>query len=363
MASSFLKSLELGIRRGFNRRTGRGVDPAVVDAPRDVVQAGATTKILLLRQDRIGDVLVSVPVVRAIRQRYPQATIDMVLSTNNIAVRDAVEPFVSSILIYRKGLPGLLRLRRELRARRYDVVIDLMDNASSTSALLVESTAAPVSLGIDKENRRVYTHVVPLADRSRVHIVDRISRLLWPFGIDPATVDRRLAFPLTEEDRVGGRHRVRPDDQRRMVFAVNISGSDATRMYPEDKMVAVARYARSRFSSIETVILAAPSHRNEQLRIAEASGCRAIEPTPSFRAWAAVIDACDALLTPDTSTVHLAAAFGKPSVVLYVHDRPDLLPWYPYATPSWPVETTTNAIANIPIDDVQRAVDGCLETL
>jgi ADP-heptose:LPS heptosyltransferase len=335
----------------------------VVTVPDDVLHLAPNARILVLRQDRIGDVLVSIPVLRALRTYRPDAEIHMVLSTNNIAVRDAVEPYVSHIHVYRKGLAGLLRVRRELRKGRYDVVIDLMDNPSSTSAMLVTAANARYAIGIDKENRGVYTHVVPRADRAHVHIVERIARLLMPFGIDPERMDLHLAFPVNDDDIAMAERRVRPDGKRRPIFGMNISGSDITRMYPEDKVIRLARHARTRFTHIETVILAAPSHREMQERIASASGCRAIEPSQSFRSWASVIRVCDAVFTPDTSTVHLAAAFDTPSVVLYVHDRADLMPWYPYGAPSWPVETSTNAIANIPVEDVMAAIESCLETV
>lgn len=355
-----LKPIELWIRGQFNRHAGAQRIPIVVSSPQRAIAVEDPVKILVLRQDRIGDVLVSVPVIRALRTRFPAATIDMVMSPNNITVRDAVDPFINDVIIHQKGLAGLLRTRRILRARRYDVVIDLMDNASSTSGLLVQASRARYAVGIDKENRGIYTHVVPLADRSRVHIVDRIARLLWPFAIDPAATDLRLAFPLSEEDKERASSIMRAPSSSAKIFGVNISGSDVSRMYSEEGMIEIVNYSKHTYPEIETVVMCAPQHREMQERIAAATSTRAIPPTTTFGAWAANIAQLDGFFTPDTSSVHLASAFNVPSVVLFVHDRADLMPWYPYASVCYPVETTTGTIAEIPVRDIIRAVDQLL---
>lgn len=360
MANTLLKSIERAIRRSFNRHIGAQRIPIVVSSPSLAIAVEDPVRILVLRQDRIGDVLISLPVIRALRARFPAATIDMVLSPNNIAVRDAVDPFINDVIIHEKGLAGLLRTRRTLHSRRYDVVMDLMDNASSTSALLIRASRARYAVGIDKENRGIYTHVVPLADRSSVHIVDRIARLLWPFAIDPAAIDLRLAYPLSEEDVARAVSIVRAPSSSSKIFGVNISGSDISRMYSEDGIVQIIDHCLKTYPSIETVVMAAAQHHDIQQRIGQRTGCRVIPPTPSFRAWAANLAQLDAFFTPDTSSVHLAAAFNVPSVVLFVHDRPDLMPWYPYASVCFPVETTTGSIAQIPLRDILGAVDQLL---
>ncbi|HLP27856.1 MAG TPA: glycosyltransferase family 9 protein [Candidatus Didemnitutus sp.] len=355
-----LKPIELWIRRHFNRHIGAQRIPILVSSPQLAIPVEDPVRILVLRQDRIGDVLVSVPVIRALRERFSAATIDMVMSQNNIAVLDAVAPFINDVIVHHKGLPGLLRTQKELRSRRYDVVIDLMDNASSTSALLIRSSRARYAVGIDKENRGVYTHVVPLADRASVHIVDRIARLLWPFAIDPSTIDLHLAFPLRGQDVQDAYATVRAPSSAVKILGVNISGSDVSRMYTEVGIIDIVNHCMTSHTQFETVVMCAAQHQEMQERISRATGARAIPPTASFGAWAANIAQLDAFFTPDTSSVHLAAAFNIPSVVLYVHDRADLMPWYPYDTPCFPVETTTGTIAEIPIRDILRAVDQLL---
>jgi ADP-heptose:LPS heptosyltransferase len=294
----------------------------------------------------------------------PHAQIDMVLSTNNIAVRQAVADQVDHIHVFKKSLLHLVVLRRRLRRQRYDLVIDLMDNASSTSALLISGARATFSIGVDKVNRGVYTHVVPLADQTRVHIVERIARLLWPLGVDLRGEDLRLSFPLTDTQRQHAAS-LMTDPHGRPVLAVNTSGSDVHRMYPEKLMITLLQRVSERWcqegpGAVKLRIISAPMHSDMAHRIGQACGIDVVPPQSSYASFAACIAAADMLLTPDTSAVHAAAAHGVPSVVLFSQDSRGLMPWLPYATPCWPCVTTKGALETIDVDDVRKAVDAMI---
>lgn len=366
MPDTLIKRLELAVRGWYNTRVGRGAEPVVVNAAHEIIRGAHVHRILLLRQDRIGDVIVSTPIIRALRRRMPDARIDMVLSTNNIAVRQAVEPYINRVHVFRKSLLHLLLLRRTLRRQRYDLVIDLMDNASSTSALLVSGAHAPYAIGVDKVNRGVYTHVVPLADQSRIHIVERIARLTWPLGISIEGDDLRLSFPLSDKQRAAARATIARGSSER-ILAVNISGSDTHRMYPEEKMIDALNQIRDwcrehSMTDIGLRIMSAPMHAEMAQRIGAACGAAVVAPQSSYGSFAACIAESDMLLTPDTSAVHVAAAHGVPSVVLFSQDSRGLLPWTPYASKCWPCVTNSGALEAIDPDQVVHAVQQMLQS-
>lgn len=357
MAESFIKRLELAVRRRYNSSVTRGRDPLVVEAPAAQSMIKPDARILLLRQDRIGDVLVSTPIIAAIRTRYPDATIGMVLSTNNTAVAYTVQPYIDRIHVFRKSIVDLVRLRRELGRSAYDVVIDLMDNSSSTSSLLIQGSCAPIAIGVDKENRRVYSHVVPLADRTVVHIVERIARVTWPLGFDIPREDLRPTLPGVTPRTSVDPH-ARPNQS--YILGINISGSDLDRMYPESLLVEVLHDVCSSFEAALTagrlalMIMSAPHHRDIAARIGQQLGIVVLPPMPSFNDFAHAIGRCDMFLTPDTSAVHVAAAYGIPSVVLFAQDDRVLLPWYPYATRNWACIAHNAPLAAIPTSNVVR---------
>lgn len=342
----------------------RRTEPTVVSAPCAIDSLQERPRILFLRQDRIGDVLVSIPVIRAVRHAYPDAEIDVLLGENNIGVEHAVKPYVTNVLMYEKSFFGMIRTLRRIRRRAYDVIIDCMDNASATSSVIVRYGGSAHAVGIDKENRMAYTHVVPLLPRSSVHIVERLSMLLLPFGIDPKNTPLDLEYSVRPEERSSAMAEIAPASETlgHLYVGVNISGSGQSRMYPEHLLVHALRTIHSEFDDVRLFIFSAPHHAELRERIAGAVGVESVPSVSDFHAFACRLSCMDALITVDTSIVHLAAAWKTPSVVLFVHDKPSLMPWYPYAAECWPVETTTISLADIAVTDVVDAIRSMLRT-
>ena len=241
-----LKRVEIAIRNVLTRMfTGSGT-PTLIDNPSAAITLPTTAKVLFLRQDRIGDVLITTPIVRAVRERFPEAQVDILLSTNNVVVRNTVEGLVNNVLVYQKSLSSLWQIIRQIRATRYDLVVDLLDNASTTSTLFVRASGAPYRLGIDKENRGVYSHVVPLLDRTQVHVSDRIAQLMMPFGIEPKTVDMRPRYPVSLEEQQKAIHDLALDSESNAVGVI-LSGSLATRRYGPENTIQVIKAIQERY--------------------------------------------------------------------------------------------------------------------
>jgi len=348
-----LKAAELVVRRLFNRLVGVQGEPVVVAEPLDALHLPDAASIVVLRQDRIGDVLITIPFVRALRHAMPRATITVVLGTNNASVSHALEPWIDGVVVYRKSLTGLRAIRRELRNVNADVVVDMMDNPSATSAMLMNATRARYRIGIDKINRGAYSHVVPLLDRATVHIVDRICQLSLPFGFAVEPAQRRLEYRLSEADRVHAMVTLERTHESPPLFLVNLSGSSEERMYGVERTARVLDLAAADLVRYDVRICGAPQHTALVADLCQRTGYRAVPAVASFHAFAALIAQASFLLTPDTSTVHLAAAFGVPSVVLYKQHDPGLCVWTPYATPHVAITETTGLSAIEP----QRVAD------
>ena len=85
-------------------------------------------KILVIRLSSIGDIILTTPILRALKKKYPRATIDFLVMDR---FRDAIDghPDISSILEFKReqyqGLSGILRFSRTLKSVKYDLVLDL----------------------------------------------------------------------------------------------------------------------------------------------------------------------------------------------------------------------------------------------
>ena len=350
---SLLKSLERSLRRRFLAATDRPFTGDFVTTPRDAFRLGDAPRIILLRQDRIGDVLVSVPVIRALRQRYPHALIHMLFSAANYGVRHAVAPYVDHAWRYDKTPASAVRLIGAVRAARYDVVVNLTDNPSVSSQILAQWSGAPYRLGIRHERPGRYTHAVPLLDRRRVHIVERMAQLLLPFGIDPAQVPLDLEYRLSDADRALARTRLGRTD-RPLRLGVNVAGSSRLRYWGNDNFIACIRWMRDFDQRFGIWVGGAPAYQADVAAIAAATGAVPLPPLASFHEFAAVLREFDMLLTPDTSVVHLAAAWKTPLVGLF-RESADVVPWYPYRSP-YRAATHVEGVPKVPLAAVEEAL-------
>ena len=347
------KPLERLLRRQFLAATDRPFAGDYVTSPRDALQLGATPRLLLLRQDRIGDVLVSVPLIRALRSKYPQAVIHMLFSRTNYGVRQAVLPWIDHAWRYDKTPASAIGLIRAFRRARYDVVVDLMDSPSTNSQLVAQWSRARARLGIRHERAGHYTVAVPLLDRERVHIVERLAQLLLPFGLDPAVVPLELEYRLTDAERARARARLAPTDRPRRL-GVNISGSSLARFWGRDNFIALIKWFQETDSRFHVTVVGAPDYEPDLAAIAAATGAGRL-PTLEFHEFAAVVHEFDLLLTPDTAVLHLGAAWKIPQVDLF-HQPPGApLPWYPYHSP-YKALLHPDGVGHIPQGEVRAAL-------
>ena len=316
MAVSSLKPIELFFRRAFLwclQRIGSSHRPhnsKIPDAP----------SILILRQDRLGDVLMSTFFLAALRARYPNSRMAILLGRNNEEVIPLL-PFPIETFIYRKNFFADLRMLRTIRQRHFDVAIDMTDKASVTSSILLAKIGAKIRIGIQKENSVVYDITVPRPSQTEVHITERVAGLLRPFGIDPATVDRRpqLNLPVLKKNgRIG----------------LNVSSRTPDRSAPAKAGAEIA-HGVLELGFSEVLIFCAPHDRQrgeETVRLANDLRIHLAESKHTFAEFAQQIASCEYLITVDTSVIQIAAAAGIPMVLMF---RPmnDEHPWTPEGVP------------------------------
>jgi ADP-heptose:LPS heptosyltransferase len=351
----FLKPVEIGFRRFLVRLLGLLVHrsrplPAGIDF--------STRKYLFVRQDRIGDVLVSTPLIHAMKERYPNASIDFLLSSNNHFVL-ANEPLVRKRWVYKKTAASAVDILRKIRREHYDFVIDLMDNPSATSTVLCALAGGRWNVGLSKENAYTYDISVPLLSRRDTHIIDRLAMLLTVFGIgrddltlkvcyNVSSASKEFADGLLTEHKLLGR----------TLVGINISPGEGTRFWGVENYQALIRWLHKEHGGFPIMVLYQPSDVSVAEIIAQPFPEIVLSPeTKTFDQFAALVQVLGILITPDTSAVHLAAAFSIPSVVMYVQSNKELRIWEPYGSPSETIVTDVDDLRRIPQTAVFQAVE------
>jgi ADP-heptose:LPS heptosyltransferase len=350
---AFLKNIEIAFRKLVVRSLARLVRRRD-HGPLSLDFAGG--KVLFIRQDRIGDVLVSSPVFFALAQRYPKMTMDILLSPNNIAAIEGL-PLFRNRWVYEKTPLKVISLIKSIRKQRYDVVVDLMDKTSATTTLLTLLSGARWSIGLEKENSYAFDVVVPLKSQREVHIVERLAELLKPFGIDPDGEKLALSYVLSDQSVAFVEDYLKREDIRPKLFiAVNISAGNETRFWGVSNYRSLCETIRQNLKETPIVMLYKSADGGRAGEIAKGVGGIHLAPQLSFNQFASMIANAAVLITPDTAAVHLAAAFQVPSVVLFVQSDKNWKIWDAYNSPSENLVIDVDDLSQIPVSDVWQAL-------
>jgi len=353
-----LKSLERGAKRAVLRgaaaalgRADRGPEPDWDARPQ---------RVLFLRHDRIGDMILSTGVLRAIASSHPALALDVLASPVNAPVL-AAEPWVHTVVVADVKRPTTFpALVRRLRRARYDAVVDCMVTAPSlTTLLLVLATGAPQRIGVARRgNDFVYTRPVePRADA--VHIVEHLSALVAAFGVDPHAADVRPRVTLRPDERAAAEaawHAVEGEARARRLL-VNVSSGKAARHWPDERFVAALRFVRERAPDARVALVGSPQEGDRARAIATAGGATHVA-TPTIRDALALVATADLVFTPDTSIAHAASAFGKPGVALFLDGKPPL--WRLYDVPGASLASPDQTLASLRLEPVLAALEDLL---
>jgi ADP-heptose:LPS heptosyltransferase len=349
-------------------------------------------RVLYLRYDRIGDMVLATGIIKAIVSAQPTVTVDVLASVGNAAVLRG-NPYVDAIVTIDKKRPwsyltALLRIRRA----RYDAVVDAMlFEQSLTSNILMWASSARHRIGIAGRGNDSALTVRVNRVQDAGHWVDRSAALLAAFGVDPqrSSAERRGA-PLTAGTNPGARSSspttswgiwqpelfLTPAELRegeahwhsadslspcprgaRRRLVVNVSARSRERCWPEEHFITTLIRLRMRFPDVSTLVIGSPDDGARMAQIARGAGAL-VAHTPHYRQMMAIVARSDVVLTADTSVTHVASAFLKPAVVMFVGGGGAL--WGPYGTASHIISTDGPSLESTDVDSVIRALEALI---
>jgi len=281
------------------------------------MQLGTPKKILIIRIDRIGDMFSATPAIRALRETYPDARIDLMASDGNaIVVRN--NPHIDNLYVFPLKKFWLWPLWFiKLRLTGYDWAIEL-NGISGTALRLAKATGAKLMASPAHYRRRSeYNVTVKTSDTE--HMVEQQLRLTAELGAPSS--DTSMVFPV-EQSLIDRAHKkyARKDGLRRIgVFIGNAKKTDTR--WPEDKFIALTD-ALLKDDQNEIYIIAGPGDE-PLLEGFTFSNRRILYPGGSLEELGAFLNTCDLFVTSSTGPMHLAAACDIPMVAIlaqYTYD-------------------------------------------
>ena len=282
----------------------------------------ATPKhILVARTDKIGDLLLSLPVFQVLKESFPDARLTALVSPY---AREIVQghPAVDGVELLDEG-ENLVGLAGRLKVVNPDVFIALYPRPFQAWAAWL--ARIPVRIGSGYRwysslyNERIYVHR-SACDR---HEVEYNLDLVKPLGLDPAAP--AIQFPLSGEERTSARDLliekgIRPGT-RYVVVHPGHKGS-ALNWKPERYGEIIAHLSQQK--NLRVLVTAGPDEAQLISQVTALHGSLPPEQKPvtligecGLRQLAAVYEGALCFLSGSTGTMHLAAAVGTPTVSLF----------------------------------------------
>jgi ADP-heptose:LPS heptosyltransferase len=307
----------------------------------------AVRSILLVKLRAIGDAVLTLPSLQALRLGFPRARITVLAPPASLGVyRD--DPRCDELLAYdRAALDGLVPQAlffAGLRRREPDLAVCL--HASFRTALIALASGAPWRSVRNHSGPDWFCNLPAAEPKEPKSIIQRDFDALRALGLRPSDERPRMAIPPKALADAAGRWkalRLKP----RTVLLFPGAGKPEKR-WPLEKFLALAKALRP--SKAGVLFLTAPDEAGLAAQ-AKAAGA----------AWASVADLkvlgalcrrSGAVIGNDSGPRHIAAASGARTLTLFGPET--LREWHPYAREDghWALQTGTARVEDIPVDTV-----------
>ncbi|MDD2679415.1 MAG: lipopolysaccharide heptosyltransferase II [Candidatus Omnitrophica bacterium] len=292
-------------------------------------------RILIVRTDRIGDVLLSTPVIKALRDKYPHAYIAMMVSPY---ARDIVEgnPYLDKVIIYdkdklHKSWLSSLRFARGLKKKKFDLALIL--HPSNRAHLVSFLAGIPRRAGYDRKLGFLLTdRIRHTKQKGEKHELEYNLDLLRYLGIEPQ--DKNLYMPIKAEAEKWVKELFRQEGvhEADRLLAIHPAASCPSKIWPAERFATAADNLAQKYG-FKILIVAGP----KDLKLAEAlvknmrSSAINLAGKTSVAQLASLLKRCTLFISNDSGPVHIASSLGTPVISIFGRKQAGLGPrrWGP----------------------------------
>ena len=274
---------------------------------------------LLVRLSAIGDLIHTMPVACALKERFPETFLVWAAGepgADLLQGHEAVDELISLPRAFLKSPRAVWQLRRRLRALRFDVTIDAQGLTKSAIVARLAGTRRRIGFGNPWGRELSKWLNNELVDTTSPHAIDRQLELLRPLGIDSPPVHFKV--PEHQPDAEAAEQLIRRAGVEGGFALLNAGAGWPSKLWPAERFAAVAAHLGREWGLPTLVISGNGEERVCAEQIASGSGEHAqLAPTMGLRQLAALSRRARLFVSSDTGPLHLAVAVGTPCVGLY----------------------------------------------
>ncbi len=295
-----------------------------------------TEKILVINLGGIGDILLSVPALRALRRRYPEARISLLAVPRTVELAGEFD-FIDEVIsfeFYDEGsrgftagagagkLIGLYRFLRDLRMQRFDMALNMRTLVSWVSAVKMavffRVIGAGHNVGRDTQGRGFFFDTkIRETDAGRKHEMEYDLDMVSALGADIADMDMDLKIHDKDMRSIS---RILKDSgicRDEIIIGVNPGGMRSHR-WPLKNFASVMNMLAGRLKC-RFVVTGGAAEADLAGRLEKMVNTRIIDLTgrTTVRELTALIKRCSLYITNDTGPMHIAAILKTPLVAIF----------------------------------------------
>jgi ADP-heptose:LPS heptosyltransferase len=296
------------------------------------IPPGNIKNILVVRKhNQIGDMLCSLPMYAALKKKFPQAKITLVLSPTNYKIDfKKLNPYADEILFYTKGsISNILRFYRKLRIRKYDIgIVPSTVKLSNTSHIINYFSGAKFRLGAKsisgKPNKISFLlNIKSDFDWKSTHQSERNLDVVRKIGCD-LTKDEisSIRFNITKEDINSANDFILNNfpDKYRFIIAFHAGAGESYRLWKTENFIELVNKLFDKYNCY--LLITAGAIDSEIIdKIRNAEEIRGIHPVIAenlpLKKLAAVLQKVKLYITNNTGTLHLAHYSGVSTLALF----------------------------------------------
>jgi ADP-heptose:LPS heptosyltransferase len=287
------------------------------------VPGAPPSRVLVLQLQQLGDSVIFTPTLRALREHWPEARIDLLTSAVAAHIykkspwRDGVH-VAKSWTAGRGGnrLRPMLRLLGELRAERYDCTVTDLTQQSFKYSLIARLVGAPLRVGFDVGGRG-FLHNVRVPFRPEANWVDANLDIVRTLGGTPRSAQEEVAFDASDTERVRALLGEAGHADGRRLVAVHTGSNWQSRTWYVERWAAACD-ALGRRHGVTIAFVGSPGEREyvEQVRAAMTTPSISLAGATDIPQLAALFAIADLFIGTDSGPRHIARASGCPHVVV-----------------------------------------------
>ena len=283
-----------------------------------------TQRILIVRLSAVGDTILSLPVLCALRKEYPNSRIGWVVGSGAADIvrgHDALDDLFVLTKNELKSVKAYWVFLKRIREWQPTTVIDAQ--GLTKSALIGWYSGATRRIGLVKsefEGRELSTWLNnTLVSPTSEHVVQRGLALLKPLGIENPEIEYRVPVSPAANQRVNEQVRelAGPNVELGPFAIINVGAGWVSKIWPAERYAAVAKHLKDRWNLRTMIAWGGSEERSLAEQVSILSGGAAIElPATSLLELAEWIRRSVLFVGSDTGPMHLSVAVDIPTVSL-----------------------------------------------